>query len=359
MDDNIQSLVCLACGNPDLKLGLDLGEQPLANDYTSSDPHKYPLKLVYCNNCYHAQLSKFIDPEKLYRHYSYVSGTSDTLKQWFSDFADRFGNGTGKIVLDIASNDGSLLKEFEKRSWSVLGVDPAENIETDIPTLHEFFDEDFKWEAKFDLITAFNVLAHGPNPLSLLKGIYKNLREDGEAYVMVSQGNMFANGQFDTIYHEHHSFFSPNSFQELANRAGFTDIQVGIEPIHGGSYLFGMTKKPNITQLPQNRPDFEGFADKANKIKPYKIVGYGAAAKGVVVINKLKQKLDYVVDEAPMKIGKKIPGTEIPIVSPYYMADDDDNLFIIIYAWNFIDEITDKINKLRPGRSDIIVSYWE
>jgi SAM-dependent methyltransferase len=347
---------CLACGSPDLKLSLDLGDQPLANDYDSLNPQKYPLQLLYCENCYHAQLSLFLPPEQLYKHYSYLSGTSNTLKRWFADFADRFDEPGS--MLDIAANDGSLIEEFWKRGWAVAGIDPAENIDSDVGhIIHAFFGEDTRL-GKFDLITAFNVLAHGANPLGILKGIYDNLKHDGEAYVMVSQGNMFANGQFDTIYHEHHSFFSPNSFQELANRAGFTDIQVGLEPIHGGSYLFGLKKGKTATQLPQNRPDFEGFADKANRVKPYKIVGYGAAAKGVVVINKLKQKLEYVVDESPLKIGKKIPGTDIPIVDPLYMAEDDDNLLIIIYAWNFYDEISEKIERLRPNRDDIVVSYW-
>ncbi len=346
---------CLACDSSDLKLCLNLGEQPLANNYDSHE--KYPLEILYCGKCWHAQLSYFVDPEKLYRNYYYVSGTSNTLREWFADFANRFYKP--RVVLDVASNDGSLLKEFQKKGWEVYGVDPAENIDTNgVPTLHDFFNEDSKL-GKFDLITAFNVLAHVPDPLSILKGIYNNLKEDGTAYVMTSQAYMFKNGQFDTIYHEHHSYFSPHSFQTLANRAGFTDISYTVEPIHGGSYLFKLTKNKNKTKLEGERPDFEGFKAKVDTIKPYKIVGFGAAAKGVVVINALKQKLDYIVDEAPLKIGKNIPGTDIPIVNTDFLAYDSANLIIIVYAWNFFDEIVDKIKKLRPNKDDVIVRYWE
>ena len=347
---------CLACGGSSLSLCLDLGEQPLANNYDTDE--KYPLALNYCEDCYHAQLTVSVDPEKLYRNYYYVSGTTNTLRQWFSDFADRFP--TPGRVLDVASNDGSLLLEFEKRGWKVLGFDPAENIDTQgIHTIHNFFGEDVTLADKYDLITAFNVLAHGPNPISLMRGIYNNLTDNGVAYVMTSQGSMFENGQFDTVYHEHHSFFSLNSFQELANRAGFTDISYTREPIHGGSYLFRLTKSSNRTQLPQNRPDFEGFRKKVLSKRPYKIVGFGAAAKGVVMINAIGQKLDYIVDEAPLKIGKRIPGTDIEIVPPQVLADEPDNLVVIVYAWNFYDEVVTKVRNLRPGRDDVFIRYYK
>lgn len=355
---------CLACGGINLQVAIDLGAQPLANGYTDPDPEFHELKLLYCEDCYHAQLSKFIDPEKLYRHYLYVSGTSNTLREWFKDFAARkefdLVQPRSKKILDVASNDGSTLIEFAERGWEVLGVDPAENIDTQgIPTLHEFFGETWEVDTKFDLILAFNVLAHGPDPLGMLKGIYNNLTDDGTAYVMTSQASMFDNGQFDTIYHEHHSFFSLKSFQTLANRAGFTDISYEIADIHGGSYLFKLTKSDDWAELPQKRPDFEGFADKVANIHPYKLVGYGAAAKAVVVINSLKQDLAYVVDEAPLKIGTFIPGTKIPIVSPELLRSDTDNLVIIVYAWNFYEEIVVKIKKLRPNRSDVFIRYWK
>jgi len=348
---------CLTCDGTNLKELVDFGLQPLANNYDTYE--KYPLGIQYCDDCYHAQLTHFVDPEKLYRNYYYVSGTSNTLKQWFSNFADKVSKEKSGTILDVASNDGSLLLEFLKRGWSVRGVDPAENLETNgIPTENIFFDESYRTNQLFDVITAFNVLAHGPNPLSLLKGIYNNLKDDGVAYVMTSQGSMFENGQFDTVYHEHHSFFSLKSFQTLANRAGFTDISYTVEPIHGGSLLFRLTKSQDYTELPQIRPDFEGFKEKVAKTKAYSIVGYGAAAKGVVLINTLHQKLDYVVDEAPLKIGKNIPGTDIPIVDPESMKNDPNNLIVIIYAWNFYDEIVDKIKKLRPDHNDVFLRYF-
>ena len=347
---------CLACDGASLKLCLDLGEQPLANNYDSHE--RYPLAINYCENCWHAQLTYFVDPEKLYKNYYYVSGTSKTLKDWFNSFAGRFPKpGT---MLDIASNDGSLMREFKYRQWSVFGVDPAENIVPgDLNVRVDYFNESYSDPWQYDLITAFNVLAHVPDPLSILKGIYHNLKEDGVAYVMTSQAYMFQNGQFDTIYHEHHSYFSPHSFWTLANRAGFVNISYTIEPVHGGSYLFKLTKSNHKTGWYGKRPDFEGFKAKVDKIKPYKIVGFGAAAKAVVVINALNQPLDYIVDEAPLKIGKNIPGTDIPIVSTEFLQYDSANLIIIVYAWNFYDEIVNKIKNLRPNKDDVIVRYWE
>ncbi len=344
---------CLACGGKKLSQVLDLGKQPLANNYGESK--RYPLILNACKDCDHAQLSISVSPDKLFKHYLYESGTSNTLREWFKKFAQERVQGD---VLDVASNDGTFLKYCKRYGHSVQGIDPAENLTPkSIPTRVEFFDEDTRFDKQFDTITAFNVVAHTPNPLSIMRGIRSNLTTTGTAWVMCSQGAQFETGQFDTIYHEHHSYYSIRSMTALANRAGLCIVNVTIEPIHGGSLLFEMRKLNDI--------DFERYQDdvadviaEAKDFYPRsKLVAYGAAAKGVVFLNATGLKPEFVVDEAGLKWGHTIPGTNIPIVSPEALKTSED-LTIIILAWNFADEIVAKIKKLRPKNNDQFVRFW-
>lgn len=344
---------CLACGGKNLFQVLDLGKQPLANNY--GETKRYPLVLNACKDCDHAQLSISVSPDKLFKHYLYESGTSNTLREWFKKFAQERVNGD---VLDIASNDGTFLKYCRRYGHKVQGIDPAENLTPkSIPTRVEFFGEDTKFDKQFDTITAFNVVAHTPNPLSIMRGIRSNLAPTGTAYVMCSQGAQFQTGQFDTIYHEHHSYYSIRSMAALANRAGLHITGITVEPIHGGSLLFELRKLNEI--------NFERYRDTVNdtiaEVKEFypknKLVAFGAAAKGVVFINATGLKPEYVVDEAEIKWGHKIPGTNIPIVSPDALKEPGD-LTIVILAWNFADEIVAKIKKVRPKHNDQFVRFF-
>lgn len=342
---------CLACLGTRLQPLIDLGEQPLANNFTTTE--KYPLAVNYCERCFHAQLTVSIDPEVLYRNYLYVSGTTDTLNAWFKEFAARFRQHPIGRILDIAGNDGSLLKHFRDMGWEVLNIDPAENLkhfndELGIEMVTEFWREEIAEKyGQFDVITAFNVVAHTPNPTDLLRGIKKALKPTGRAFIMTSQANMLSTGQFDTIYHEHHSFFTENSMETLLKRVfpGYV-YRFGREPIHGESmivevsrpYLAFKEMKEKVTQFIRELP--EGT------------VGYGAAAKATVMLNSAKRDLAWVVDENPLKQGHCIPGTKTPIVAPEKLEDDTGNLDIVILAWNFADEIMGKIKKLRPTKED-------
>jgi SAM-dependent methyltransferase len=350
---------CLACGGTRLRRVLDLGEQPLANDYRATgDQPKHPLDLWYCDDCFHAQLGHFVDPHAMYSNYLYVSGTSQTLTDYFASFADRvtakYGVGS---ILDIACNDGTMLKAFKDRGWAVFGVDPAKNLwETTtakgIPVYVGYWDELLATRfGKFDVVTAFNVLAHGPNPLSFLRGMRHVATK--AMYVLTSQANMFAEGQFDTVYHEHHSFFSVNSFIALANRAGVNwPVTVTQEPIHGTSYLFEMSDP-----MPQYERKTARVLYRLDRM-PTPLVAYGAAAKAVVMLNASKCRPDYVVDENPLKQGTVIPGTDIPIVAPSVLGDDERDLHILVTAWNFWDEICAKVRKLRPCKNDIFLNPY-
>lgn len=354
---------CLACGGKNLHLVLDLGKQPLANNY--GEKKKYPLATNGCYDCGHMQLTYSVSPKKLYSHYLYESGTSQTLKDWFESFASRL---TRSNVLDIASNDGSFLRAVKKVLYTdgvldcdLQGIDPAENlIPDDIPTRLGFFGENTTFSRKFGIITAFNVIAHTPNPLSIVKGIKNNLKPGGVAYIMTSQGRQLETGQFDTIYHEHHSYFTEESMRRLVQRAGLEVEDISYEPIHGGSML---TTVRTWSSMPDDFVDFRNKAtdviDRAKSFQPkYRMVAVGAAAKGVVFLNATGLKPDVVADEAEIKWGYTIPGTNIPIVSLKELSSYDEPLTIIYLAWNFYDELQKKVKKLRPRKRDEHVRFF-
>ena len=349
---------CLACGSKKLTKVLDLGKQPLANNYGESK--KYPLVLNGCHECGHGQLSVSVSPKKLYSHYLYESGTSETLKKWFDKFAKKNIDQL-TTVLDIASNDGSFLRACKKYTTMPLqGIDPAKNlVPDDIPTKCAFFNKKTKL-GSYSVITAFNVVAHTPNPLGVLLGIKNNLAPFGKAFIMTSQASMYDTGQFDTIYHEHHSYFTPESMMRLVQRAGMQVTDITYEPIHGGSML---------TTIRDNRmQNFDWFSEKANEViskvknappSAQKVVAVGAAAKGVVFINATGFKPEVVADEASIKWGHTIPGTDIPIVSLKELASYDEPLTVVILAWNFYDELVKKVKKVRPRKKDNFVRFFK
>ena len=400
---------CVACGSSDLTKYLDLGEQPLANTYPTTKEEglllpKYELAVNYCNSCYHSQLTESVDPDLLFKDYLYVSGTSKTLRDYFDWFADEVRKYLpyGQFVLDIASNDGTQLKSFKDRGWSVFGVDPAENLkhqqlENGVETITGYWpnvlnDHDF---ALFDAIICQNVVAHVPNPLEFLKSCTNVLDDNGLLFIQTSQSNMFVNGEFDTIYHEHISFFNTTSMRELGKRAGLVLVDVFKVPVHGTSYVFVFQNKldiednyRNIRQNPlhfnhyvldqidseqkhciYHPKTYSWFAHNAENItkqlkdtvqkykdEGYMVVGYGAAAKGNTLLNYGDIHLDYIVDDNELKCGRFTPGTLIPIVSIAELREWDKPVVFVILAWNFFDEIVSKIKEVRNG--DKFLTYF-
>lgn len=379
---------CLACGSDKLTKFISLGKQPLANNLKNSveEPDElFPLEVNVCEDCTHCQLTVAVDRDMLYKHYLYVSGTSNTLIKEFDDVAAiiQQENPGIKSVLDIACNDGSFLKAFKKYNWKVSGVDPAENIvsvaDKDLNIVCDYFPSS-KLEDKYDVVTCFNVVAHIPNPYDFLVSCKEKLSEDGTLYIQTSQKNMIVNGEFDTIYHEHHSFFNINSMSSLLERVGLELVDVEFRPVHGTSYLFKIKHKSNIVRnkeslllkmgeerskglygldiysrfkynIERNKQQLLNVIENSTNT----VVGYGAAAKGVVMSNYYGLKHKYIVDENPLKIGKIIGGINVPIASPEVLPQEKEDLTIIVYAWNFYDEIKSKIQKLRPNNNDVIV----
>ena len=363
---------CRVCSSEDLVEVLDLNEQPLANNYhrgVSQD--SFPLKINTCKNCFHTQLSVVVDPDIMFKDYLYVSGTSKTLHQYFEDFVDlceSYGTKKGK-VLDIACNDGTQLDKFKDKGWKTFGVDPAENLLKLSAPNHtvkcEYWTEDVaeSFGEKFNIITAQNVFAHVHDVHEFLRACALSLESDGLVFIQTSQ--------FDTVYHEHLSFFSSMSMKTCANINGFSLIDVKKTPIHGGSYVFILRHGEHDETLAEARIEAENasgvydmdtykqytlkckkvvsdFSQKVKELKNdgFKVVGYGAAAKGNTFLNFADIELDYIVDDNELKQGLLTPGMDIPIVSSEKLREEDPSKTAVVpLAWNFFEEIRARANE--------------
>lgn len=359
---------CLACGGADLFPYLDLGQMPLANSFHdgSKELPRYSLAVQACRSCWHSQLVEAVDPRLMFDDYLYVSGTSNTLRKYFGAFAARFKPGLR--VLDIASNDGTLLREFEARECSVTGVEPSalcvqSNGLSKAGWVWNGYWGEEALEAvtqdrqnRFDVITAFNVLAHVQDPLTFLVRAKEALAPGGTIWVQTSQANMVIDGTFDAIYHEHVSYFTPRSILALAQRAGLCPITYEEPSIHGGSMLVGLTADVMLDARFNKSPlyeekTYEKFAKQIQQTisavkqfgSPGELIGYGAAAKGMTFLNATGLKLDRIVDDNPLKHGLLTPGGDIPI-GPVENLPRGDGA-IVVLAWNFWSEILGRIRK--------------
>lgn len=409
---------CLACGGNCLTPLLDLGKQPPANSLKKTAiqvQEQFPLAINRCLDCYHVQLTHIVNPEILYKDYPYVSGTSKTMMEyfeWFSKFADEYykslNDRTPKVIVEIGCNDGSQLDQFNKLNgkFVTIGVDPAENIiksarkKSDQHILYcGFFDNEFvEWmydDIEFgynkpDIVVAQNVFAHNPDPFTFLNNVKNMMAADGLLFIQTSQANMILNGEFDTIYHEHISFYNINSMQELCKRAGMELIDVIKTPLHGTSYIFVIGQTPPVTSTKYRIENLIAMEKAVGLYSPktyyeYKkkcealpqkltdeitqywrsdvgkmVVGYGAAAKGMTLINytDIGKYMSCIVDDNPLKQGKFAPGSKLPIINSDFLKTTEDSIVFIPLAWNFFDEIVSKIKSIRDNPNDVFVRYF-
>ena len=382
---------CFCCGSSDLLVYFDLGNTPLANSYPleRGAVEQYPLRVAVCENCFHSQLCESVNPDMLYREYLYVSGTSNTLREyfrWFVSFVDgHFDRGEhNHSVLEIACNDGSLLEIFRESGWSVKGVDPALNLRAiteskELDVLADYWNDDTaaKIDCLYDVIVAQNVLAHLPYPKRFLELCCSVLKEDGIIYIQTSQADMVDNLEFDTIYHEHHSFFSANSMRILAEQAGLKVIGVSKVPVHGTSYLFslGIADKHDTSlyslieeERQSGRYDlttYTTFSQRANRYvndflnvieahreEGRKIIGYGAAAKGSTFSSYSKLEVDYIVDDNTLKWEHYTPDGTVKIFGSASLASEVGAVTVVIFAWNFFEEIASRIDQIISAESE-------
>lgn len=398
---------CVVCDNDRMMYFFGLAEQPLANAFhDGKQPQtRYPLGLQCCPLCWHTQQLIALKPELLYKDYPYASGTSASLKQYFSGLADtldaaRLDSATGLPralnILEIASNDGTLLTLLRDRGHQVIGVDPASNLAPPppIPTIEGFWNEAsqnaaLETRGPFDIILALNVLGHVKDPKAFLQLAKGALAEGGRIVVQTSQARMIENAEFDTAYHEHISFFTVSSLVKLADKTGLRLGAVAHVPVHGTSYLAEFvidkhaTDKQSFLHLPLGREEFEkgyyrqdmyfAFADKAyrkcDEVRKFvreakgRIVGYGAAAKAMLLLNAAKVRPEFIVDDSALKIGKLTPGTDTPVVDIGEIArlptkQNAKPVVFLILAWNMRDEIVEKIKQVRQFEGDSFVTFF-
>ena len=392
---------CLCCDGDNINLLLDLNKQPLANSYhdNSKELEKYPLGVNLCQDCYHIQLTDVVNPDLLFKDYLYVSGTTKTLRdnfKWFADFVLEYAancrwnwpNPRVQSVLDIACNDGTQLDYFKDRGVETYGVDPAENLWELSSKNHdvkcEYFDSVF-FGFKFDIIPAQNVFAHNSNPKKFLDDCEEIMHDHSFLFIQTSQAEMISNNQFDTIYHEHVSFFNVNSFNRLVERTNLQLIDAIKTPVHGISYLFILSKHPYNEQKVKNeieverqrgllsQKNYDDYRENVLKIgrdfrrvisryrrDGYKIVGYGAAAKGMTFLNFTNIKPDVIIDDNELKQNLYTPGTNVVIKPNGFLKQykEHDKILFVPLAWNFYDEIRKRILKVRDNKNDKFLRYF-
>lgn len=395
--DCIENAECLVCLNTDVRVLLDLGKQPLANSYhTNSETLQcYPLKLNICPSCFHLQQSHTVNPDLMFKHYLYVSGTTNTLHEYFKEFAEKTKSyyPDAKTVLDIACNDGTQLDYFQKLGLTTYGIDPATNLHK-VSTakghsvICDYFSDESvaKVEKTFDIITAQNVFAHTKYVFDFLNNCKKIMHDKSVLFIQTSQANMVVNNEFDTVYHEHISFFNSLSMKTLVERAGLQLNDIFKTDIHGTSYVFVITKnahlKINNVQSFIDSETEQGlykmstygsyvnkcyqatFELKENLIKlrndGYMLIGYGAAAKGNTLLNFGKIDLDVIIDDNPLKQDLLTPGQNIPIRSVNILDEIpmDRKIAFVPLAWNFYKEICTRIQNKRKNNNDIFIKYF-
>ncbi len=400
---------CRICKNKKLEKILNLGEMPLANAFLdknqlSQKEVSYPLRVVWCKLCGLLQIDEIVPPEILFRNYIYVSGTSEALRKHFEDLAtevvNNFKLNSESLVIDIGSNDGTLLKEFKKFGLKVIGVEPAVNIakiaeENGIKTINDFFSEDIakkivRENGKAEAITATNVVAHTNDLDGLLKGVSYLLKDDEVFVIEVPYlVDLLENVEFDTVYHEHLSYFAVRPLKRLFERHDLKIVNVERVTIHGGTIRVFVSKKKSRYNISKNVNEltllekkkkmhevtvYKNFAGQVKKLKEdlvsllqklksenKKVIGYGAAAKGNTLLNYYNigpELIEFIADLSPMKQNKFTPGTNIPVYGPdqIYKAKPE---YMLILAWNFADEIMRQQSKFKEMGGKFIIPVPE
>jgi SAM-dependent methyltransferase len=399
---------CRSCGTSGLIQVLDLGRTPLANALLTREQlglpePTYPLALAFCPNCTLVQLTHAVPPEHLFREYVYFSSYSDTMVAHAGVLAERLSAerklGPNSLVLEIASNDGYLLQHYRGAGIQVLGIEPARNIarvaeERGIRTRCEFFTRGLATElagqgTRADVIHAHNVLAHVPDLNGFVAGLRTLLRPDGVVILEVPHvTELIDRCEFDTIYHEHLSYFSLTALDRLFQRHELRIVNVERLPIHGGSlrlivvHEHGTAPRPAVAALLAWEEDwgaarasrYRDFAARiatvvaqlrqmllALKQQGKRIAAYGAAAKGTTLLHALdlpRGTLAFVADRSQTKQGHFTPGTHLPIVPPEELVRQQPD-YVLLLTWNFADEILTQQAEYRARGGKFIVPIPE
>lgn len=396
---------CRACAGTRVTRFLELGPQPLANslprspaDFASEE--FFPLDVYFCEDCGLVQLLDVIDPEILFRDYIYVTGTSDTIAQHNREYArtvtDLLRMGPNDGVVEVASNDGSLLRCFRARGVRTLGIEPARNIaalarKAGIETVEEFFSSAVAHKVRQShgparAVIGNNVLAHVDDTVDFLRGAKALLGAGGLVITEVPYLREFMDRlEYDTVYHEHLCYFSVSALMRLSESAGLSVVRIDHVPVHGGSIRMYAARRDDtpdhapavraeaeqeradgLTSLPRYR-EFAAQVSRQReellallrrlKTEGKSVAGYGAPAKGNTLLNYCRITTDlvpYTVDKSPHKVGRYTPGMHQPILPVETLLERQPD-YTLILAWNFADEIMRQQDEYRHRGGKFIV----
>ena len=401
---------CRFCGASLQHTFVDLGMSPLCESYLSKDQLNqmepfFPLHVYVCQECFLVQLEQYVSAEHIFTEYAYFSSYANSWLQhvnaYTNKMVDRFGLNSSSMVVEVASNDGYLLQYFVEKKIPCLGIEPAANvakvaIEKNVPTIVEFFGEALAHKLaaegkQADLIAGNNVLAQVPDLNDFVAGLKILLKPHGVITIEFPHlWQLMQENQFDTIYHEHFSYFSFITAEKIFAAHGMTLFDVEELPTHGGSLRIyarhtGDTSKPvgeRVIELRERElkagfdqiMHYTAFADQVEETKRKllefliqakrqgkRIVGYGAPGKGNTLLNYCGIRtdfLDFTVDRNPYKQGKFLPGTHIPIYHPDRIAEVKPD-YVFILPWNFKDEIMKQMAFIRDWGGKFIVPIPE
>lgn len=365
---------CRICNRTDLKLVLDLGHHPPSDAFLTVDKLKepethYPLQLFYCKSCGLVQIGHTVAPETLFNEtYPYETGVNKSGVEHFREFAKTVYDRVHPVrVVDIGSNDGTLLEGFKEAGCEVVGVEPVKPIAENakVPTLNAFWDTKVVDEILFnvgkaDLITATNVLAHVADIHDFMRAVDKCLSDEGTFVVEAPYlYDMLSKVEYDTIYHEHLCYFAIQPMEYLMNMHGMTIYHYSHTPIHGGSVRYYISRRSHRSSgtLPHEnftKDYLDDFAEAVEnsrfslmnllyslKAKGKNIVGVSAPAKGNTLLNYCGVNpgiLDYITEKSVLKIGRYTPGSHILVVPDDMLLKEQPD-YALLLAWNWKDQI--------------------
>lgn len=401
---------CRFCEAPLQHTVVDLGMSPLCESYLRADQLDrmepfYPLHVRVCARCFLVQLEQYVPPEEIFTEYAYFSSYSDSWVRHARAYAlmmiERFGLGPSSLVVEVASNDGYLLQHFVERGIPVLGIEPARNVaavalEKGIPTRTEFFTTALARRlvaegVRADILVGNNVLAQVPALNDFVQGLKELLAPRGVLTLEFPHLQRLIDGhQFDTIYHEHFSYFSLWTAEQILAAHGLTIFDVEELPTHGGSLRLFVRhaeddSRPVAARVAELRAREEAaglnqlayyaaFSERVQRTKRSllqflieakeagkTIAGYGAPGKGNTLLNYCGIRtdfLDYTVDRNPYKQGLFLPGTHIPIFPPEKLAETRPD-YILILPWNLREEIMDQLAYTRAWGARFVIPIPE